>query len=134
MKQRSTLTQIMQHRTATLANLLKGAHFNDFEGSKSHYEAAIHIDPNDALAHRILANLLKEAHFNDFEESKSHYEAALHIDPNDALAHYGLAKLLEGAHFNDFEGSKHHYKEALRLNMRNDAQRRYAEEALARLS
>jgi len=48
-------------------------------------EAAIRIDPNDAVAHNDLAFLL-QIHSEDYPAAKDHYEAVIRIDPSNAVA------------------------------------------------
>ena len=65
---------------------------NQPEAARAAFEAALHLNPNDARAHNDLGVLLEEA--GDVDGALIHYRAAIKAKPGFALAHSNLCDLL----------------------------------------
>ncbi|HZY84961.1 MAG TPA: tetratricopeptide repeat protein, partial [Gemmataceae bacterium] len=81
-----------------------------------HYERAVALAPNNALAHNNLGIVLRSK--GKLEEAIRHFEEALRIDPKLANARYKLSVALEQRNLDE---AVRHYEEALRLDPKNAA-------------
>jgi tetratricopeptide (TPR) repeat protein len=109
----ATSSNYVAHYTLGNALALEG----NLTGAISHYNEALHINPNFTEAHNNLGNAL--ALEGNLTGAISHYNKALHINPDHAEAHRNLAVALDrqGKH----QEAIQHYAEALRISP-HDAQ------------
>jgi protein O-mannosyl-transferase len=98
----------------------------DIQQAIVHFQKAVFLSPDSAVAHNNLA--LAHSQLNQPQQAKVHFQKAVQLDPNLAAAHFNLAAILAAEH--DVAGAKDHYAAALRLNPRDTE----AEERLRQLA
>ena len=95
----------------------------DLTTAKKHFEQAITLDPNYALAYSGLADVymtlptrVSNVKWGDFKaKAEEAAKKALAIDPNLAEAHSSLGQTREVIHF-DYKGAEREYRRAIELN------------------
>ena len=93
---RRDLTPLIQDKTVAV-----GAHYimgkicrqeNDLSSAASHFEAAIKLNPDDALLHANLASVF--IRLGKFDDARQALDRALSLDPDDYLANENLLVLM----------------------------------------
>jgi tetratricopeptide (TPR) repeat protein len=92
----TAVRQVAQSKAAPLINsaIEKQTKKNDISGAIVDYEAALHLDPDDAGTHMNLGTAF-QAGGTETEKAAAEYRKAIQLDPKNANAHYFLATVLE---------------------------------------
>jgi len=70
------------------------ASLSDFKGALAEFQAAVHLNPEDANAEANLGSALAES--GNVKEARLHFERALRLDPKNELARDNLEQLKQG--------------------------------------
>jgi protein O-mannosyl-transferase len=87
--------------------------------SEALYSHGLHLDPNNATAHRLLARTLSER--GNQAGAVRHYSEALRVLPHDELLHYNLGVVLVS--IGDIGRATNHLATSLQLNPTNTSSR-----------
>src|SRR4030095_788174 len=92
-------------------------YYKDYEAARKHYEKAISINADYALAHNNLGVLIVK-HFQDFDNARKHFEEAIRNKPTFGQAYRNLSMLLLDK-FNEYENANELYSKAVQLDGEN---------------